>query len=92
MVFWMPTIVGPCVQSFRLDNLIALFKDHGIDARVTFWPLSSTPIKKYCRIHSGSNSSQFNLRSINLPSPFCLTLEDQDRVIKVLDIHNQSNT
>ena len=86
--YWMPTIVGHSVESFRLDSLVSLFKQANIDARVTFWPLSSTPIMEKSRFHSGQISSYFNLQSINLPSPFNLSCAQQNRVLDVLEAHN----
>ena len=85
--YWMPTIVGSSPIAFQIERLIATFKTHRVDARVAFWPLSTTPIKKFCRSFSGSNSASFHLKSINLPSPFDLTHEEQLFIVNILSKH-----
>jgi perosamine synthetase len=85
--YWMPTVVASPSLKFNRDLLIYNFKQNGIDARVVFWPLS-TIIKSVTR---SSNkmllSSTIHLRSINLPSPFCISKPEIDRVSNVLKEH-----
>ena len=66
--YWMPTFVVNEGVDFRRDMLIAKLNDQGIDARVFFWPLSSTSVPGRKVINATNLSSSIHLRALNLPS------------------------
>lgn len=66
--YWMPTFVVNEDIQFDRDVLIAELKSNGIDARVFFWPLSSTSIHGRKASVNPYLSEKINLRALNLPS------------------------
>ena len=80
---WMPTVVFDPVTNFSRKVLLDIFRKENIDARVFFWPLSSTPMFKS---HSYCNkvSIEISNRAINLPSHHDLTELDIERVVDII--------
>lgn len=71
--YWMPTIVlSRKHQQAKETAFSSLFKSN-IDARVFFWPLSSTSCPGKKAFDLNYLSEEIHLRGMNLPSPFCLT-------------------
>lgn len=66
--YWMPTFVVEDGTSFNRDKLIDVLKAKGVDARVFFWPLSSTPAGGRKAFEKPYLSETIHLRSLNLPS------------------------
>lgn len=86
--YWMPTIVFSPKTGIKREQLQEAFSRDNIDARVFFWPLSSLPMFKM--VEENSISYQIPENAINLPSYHDMTLEEQDRVITVIQkfFHN----
>jgi perosamine synthetase len=82
--FWMPTIVIDRGFPVNRDILIHNLKHFNIDARVFFWPLSSTPINGKKAFKTLYTSEEIHLRALNLPSPFCLDLDDIEYIATAL--------
>ncbi len=78
----MPTIFVNNRNKIR-DRLIMVFKKEKIDARPTFWPLSTTDQFKKFNIKN-KNANFFQERSINLPSFHDITLEQQTKVANLI--------
>ena len=70
---WMPTIVFPDTPGFDRDVLLATLKNHGIDARVFFYPLSS--LDTFAHV-ANPIAYSISRRAINLPSYHDLSHED----------------
>lgn len=66
--YWMPTFVVSDNVAFSLTSLQRDFSQASIDARVFFWPLSSTCIPGRKANKSNYLSEYINTRSLNLPS------------------------
>tara|TARA_B100000579_G_scaffold435858_1_gene460193 strand:- start:866 stop:1966 length:1101 start_codon:yes stop_codon:yes gene_type:complete len=83
--YWMPNIIVDEGVNFSRENLLADFKEEGIDGRVFFWPLSMLPMFK----DSPQNKISYSLciRGVNLPTYHDLTEKDMDRVVKVISRH-----
>lgn len=79
---WMPTFFVNNRHKIR-DKLIKIFKKEKIDARPTFWPLSTTDQFKKLNIKN-KNANFFQDRSINLPSFHDITLEQQTKVANLV--------
>ena len=79
---WMPNVVFSKDLNISISKIQKQFISKNIDARVFFWPLSSTGLfgKKVENI----NSYDIPTRSINLPSYHEITIEDLEYVGKVL--------
>jgi perosamine synthetase len=88
--FWMPTVVFAEGSGITRENLQAAFAAENIDARVFFWPLSSTP----SFTEALENTMAYDLpgRAINLPSYHDMTDEEQMRVIDVLKVAHANVT
>lgn len=80
--FWMPTAVFDKETGITREQLQASFKGENIDARVFFWPLSSTP--SFEPMPDNVNAYDLPGRAINLPSYHDLTDAEIDRVSEVL--------
>lgn len=80
--FWMPTVVFDKETGITRETLQAAFKAENIDARVFFWPLSSTP--SFESRPENVNAYDLPGRAINLPSYHDITDEEIDRVSDVL--------
>ena len=81
---WMPNVVFDIGSPITREILFESFSKENIDARVFFWPLSSTPpMERHDGIY---NSNAYNIpeRSINLPSYHDMTIEDINRVSAVI--------
>ena len=77
--YWMPTIVVDEYVPFDRDVLLRSFREHNIDGRVFFWPLSMLPMFSGAgtpRISAGLYS-----RAVNLPTYHDLSEADVDRVV-----------
>tara|TARA_B100000674_G_scaffold62902_1_gene43583 strand:- start:5274 stop:6404 length:1131 start_codon:yes stop_codon:yes gene_type:complete len=78
--YWMPTFVVQDEISFDRNALISDLKTNGIDARVFFWPLSSTSCPGIKTQSQSRYSDIINLRALNLPSFFGMSKQDILRV------------
>ncbi len=80
--YWMPTVVIDRSLSFNRDTLFKHMKEHGIDSRPFFYPLSSLPMFP----HKPGNLVAYDLygRSINLPSYHDMHREDAEYVVEYL--------
>jgi len=74
--YWMPTFVVEDGIPFNRDELIDALKAKGVDARVFFWPLSSTPAGGRKAFDKGYLSETIHLRALNLPSAFEISAID----------------
>lgn len=87
--FWMPTIVFDEACGITRDMMIKAFSQENIDARVFFWPLSSTP--PFAGSASNTVARSLAARAINLPAFHDITLGEQERVIEVVSaLHGQA--
>ncbi len=80
--FWMPAMIVNENVKFDRDALLDAFKQHNIDGRVFFWPLSMLPMFE----SKPENNVSYDLykRAVNLPSYYDLTEDDVKRVIEVV--------
>lgn len=83
--YWMPTIVVDPAARFDRPSLLAAFKQHNIDGRVFFWPLSSLPMFADSPAHPVSHS--VSARALNLPSYHDLSSAEMDRVVALVADH-----
>jgi perosamine synthetase len=74
--YWMPTFVVEDGIPFNRDELIDVLKAKGVDARVFFWPLSSTPAGGRKAFDKPYLSETIHHRALNLPSHHNLSDED----------------
>jgi perosamine synthetase len=79
---WMPTIVFAPELGITRHDLQTVFKQENIDARIFFWPLSSTGIFQIK--HSNPISNSICNRAINLPSYHDITLGEQSRICSII--------
>jgi perosamine synthetase len=82
---WMPTVVFDNTTGITREMLRDAFYSQKIDARVFFWPLSSSPPFLQNKLTSGVNAQDICGRAINLPSYHDLSDVQQLRVISVLE-------
>lgn len=83
--YWMPTVVFDKETQITRDKLISAFQKENIDARVFFWPLSSTGLfKSISSVGYRYNSYGIASRSINLPSYHDIDNVSQNRVIDII--------
>jgi len=80
---WMPSVMFSPELCVSQKDLLASFQEMGIDARVIFWPLSSTRLFKPSSVYN-QISHAITDRSINLPSYHDMTFSEQDCVIDVV--------
>ena len=80
--YWMPTIVINESINFDREVLFNFMKEHLIDSRPFFYPLSSLPMFK----NKPENIVSYNIhyRGINLPSHHDMTFEDVKIVCETL--------
>jgi perosamine synthetase len=64
--YWMPTVVFASSLGVGREEILATFRNAGIDARVFFWPLSSFPFLE--GKPSNPIAADISSRAINLPS------------------------
>jgi perosamine synthetase len=81
--FWMPNIMFDRKLNVNMEVLLKNMKEANIDIRTFFYPLSSMPMFQ----KEESNKIAYDLfdRGLNLPTNFDLTLEDAERVVRVID-------
>jgi perosamine synthetase len=79
---WMPTVVCDEQTGVTREKLVAAFAADNIDARVFFYPLSG--LSMFEAVRSNRHAWAIPERAINLPSYHDMTVNDQDRVIRVL--------
>lgn len=82
--YWMPTFVVDEGTPFERNLLIAKLKAHGVDARVFFWPLSSTPTGGKKAFDKPYISEEIYLRALNLPSFHDMSQEDTSYVTNIV--------
>ena len=82
---WMPTVVFDENIGITKEMLIQKLRNHNIDARVFFWPLSKLDIFSvlYANIYN-KNACEISNRAINLPSYHDMTEEDILYVSKIV--------
>jgi perosamine synthetase len=85
--YWMPTFVVENYVDFSLPTLQRDLKERGIDARVFFWPLSSTCIPGKKAATEPYLSEVIHTRSLNMPSFYDMTDEQVERVASVIINH-----
>lgn len=79
---WMPTYVFDTALNIRRDALIQTFKEDHIDARVFFYPLSSTA--SFTEHRNNRLAWDIPERAINLPSFHDMTNDDFQRIFASL--------
>lgn len=79
---WMPTIVFEKKINITQEKLLKAFAKENIDARVFFWPLSK--LKMFKPVKKNFNAWNIFNRAINLPSYHDISLEEIDKVVKVI--------
>lgn len=80
--YWMPTAVFEPSTLVTREKLQAAFASENIDARVFFWPLTSTP--PFQSPSQNKAAYRIPVHAVNLPSYNDLQVNDQDRVIAVI--------
>jgi perosamine synthetase len=80
--YWMPTVVFDESTRVTREKLLAAFAADNIDARVFFWPLSSTP--QFEPIQANRVAWRTAAHAINLPSFHGITGDEQERVLNVI--------
>lgn len=81
---WMPTVVFAKEAKITREILLESFFKKNIDARVFFWPLSSTPpMIDYSKVDN-PNAYDIPSRSINLPSYHDMSDDDINAVASVI--------
>lgn len=86
---WMPTVVFDKETKVTREKLQEEFKLENVDARVFFWPLSST--KMFETKKENVNSYSICDRAINLPSYHDITDEELNRVTEVIQKLAENN-
>lgn len=76
---WMPTLVFAPETGITREKLQAAFAAENTDARVFFWPLTSTPM--FESLASNAHAWSIPDRAINLPSYHDMTHSDISRVV-----------
>lgn len=79
---WMPTVVFSKKTKVDRNKLLKTFRKNNIDARIFFWPLSS--LNMFKSIKTNINAWDISARSINLPSYHNITLNEINKVVKVI--------
>ena len=82
--FWMPTFVVDDGIPFDRNQLINELKTKGVDARVFFWPLSSTPAGGSKAFDKPYLSETIYLRALNLPSHHNLSCADANYICDII--------
>jgi perosamine synthetase len=78
--YWMPTFVVDEGVHFDRDAIIAKLIDQGVDARVFFWPLSSTPVQGRKGAEKAYLSASIHFKAMNLPSHHMLSDDDTNHI------------
>jgi perosamine synthetase len=88
--YWMPTFVVHDGIRFDREQLILNLKANGVDARVFFWPLSTTAVGGRKSSDKPFLSHNIHLRSMNLPSPSDLSDNDASFISSMIcDVINR---
>lgn len=82
--YWMPTVVVDKKVKFKRDKLLLDLKKNKIDARVFFFPLSSTPIGGFKASKKKYISEEIHLRSFNLPSHHNILKKDMKKIVEII--------
>ena len=82
--YWMPTFAVNDGVPFNRDELIGELNAKGVDARVFFWPLSSTPAGGRKNFNKPYLSETIHLRALNLPSAFEITPIEIQHITSVI--------
>lgn len=85
--YWMPTFVADDCVEFDRNGLISDLKAKGVDARVFFWPLSSTPASGRKSLSEKYLSETIHLRSLNLPSYHNLLQSEVAYISDIIHAH-----
>ena len=88
--YWMPTIVLDYELGVKRDSLIAILKEKGVDARVFFWPLSSTKVAGEKAFDKLYIAEEIFTRAINLPSYHNILEDDIDYICKIISKYVKS--
>ncbi len=80
--YWMPTVVFDEYTGVTREKLQATFAAENIDARVFFWPLSSTP--RFRAMTFNPVAATTPGRAINLPSFHGMTFDQTGRVASLI--------
>ena len=79
---WMPTAVFTPDSGVTRESLLEKFRDHKIDARAFFYPLSDQPM--FNPIPENRRARDIAARAVNLPSFHDMTEAELDRVAHIL--------
>ena len=90
--YWMPTFVANEGVVFDRKILIDDLNEKGVDARVFFWPLSSTPAGGRKSFDREYLSETLHLRSLNLPSHHNLLDSEAAYVSNIVRCHLEVNS
>lgn len=80
--YWMPTVVFQKSEKELRNIAVRAFASENIDARVFFWPLTSTP--PFRGLVPAEVASKVASRAINLPSFYGIEPSHIDRVVAVI--------
>jgi perosamine synthetase len=80
--YWMPTIVVDETVPFDREILLQKFKEHAIDGRVVFWPLSM--LSMFEERHDNHVSYGLYDRAVNLPSYHDMTNAEIECVVTLV--------
>ena len=83
-VFWMYSILLLENAGLTRDQLIYYLRDHGIETRPFFYPITSLPPYKHHR-DSSDHSQNIAARGLNLPSSPNITKADVEYIINTID-------
>lgn len=78
-VNWLYTAL--CPEHVNLERLAAYLKEHGVETRPMFWPISSFTYANQPRC---GNAAYLSARGISLPTYNGLTTADQNRIIELI--------
>ena len=82
--YWMPTFVVDEGILLNRDALIETLKTQGVDARVFFWPLSSTSLGGRKAFKKPYISESIHLKALNLPSYHHLCAKDSGFISSIV--------
>lgn len=83
--YWMPTVVFDKGLNIDAHQVISYLKEHNIDSRPFFYPLSSLPM--FEKVEANTVSYGLYKRALNLPSNFSLTREDIKQVCDAISAY-----
>ena len=81
--YWMPTVVFDKETGVTREELLMMFSQENIDARVFFWPLSA--MEMFESMTNNKNSWDIPGRAINIPAYHELTKPEVERVVGILN-------